>query len=104
MMINYLIELALVHVALFFGYLLFLRKEQQYARMRSYLVASTILALSIPLLKFPKLFSFSQDPLVMMPVEAMSLDAVSIAPAAAASSSGYELLIWTYITVSSFSC
>lgn len=106
-MINYLIELAIVHVALFSGYWLFLRNEQQYARMRAYLIASTILALAIPLLKLPKLFSFSEDPLVMMPMEAMpmevtSLDAVSIVPAAAASSWGYELVIWTYITVSAF--
>lgn len=106
-MINYLIELAVVHVALFFGYWLFLRKEQQYAWMRAYLITSTILALAIPLLKLPKLFSVSQDPLVMMPTEAMpmeapSLDAVSIAPAPAASSWGYELVIWTYITVSTF--
>lgn len=101
-MINYLIELAVVHIALFFGYWLFLRKEQQYARMRSYLIASTILALAIPLLKLPKLFSFSQDPLVMMPMEGMSMDAVFIAPAAAESAWGYELVIWTYITISSF--
>ncbi len=101
-MINYLIELAIVHVGLFFGYWLFLRKEQQYGRMRSYLIASTILAVAIPLLKLPKLFSFSQDPPVIMPLEAMSLDAVSIAPAAAESAWGYELVILTYITISSF--
>lgn len=106
-MINYLIELAVVHVALFFGYWLFLRKEQQYARMRSYLITATLLALAIPLLKLPKLFSFSHEPLVIMsidamPMEAMPTDTVSIAPAAAASAWGYELMIWTYITVSSF--
>jgi hypothetical protein len=100
-MINYLIELAVVHVALFFGYWLFLRKEQQYAGMRSYLIASTILALAIPLLRLPKLFSFSQAPLVMMPMEAMPMDAVSITPAAAESAWGNELVIWTYIIVSS---
>jgi TonB family protein len=101
-MINYLIELAVVHVALFFGYWLFLRKEQQYARMRSYLIASTILALAIPLLKLPKLFSFSQDPLVTVAMEPMSMYAVSIAPTAAESARGHELVVWTYITVSSF--
>jgi TonB family protein len=106
-MINYLIELTVVHVALFFGYWLFLRKEQQYARMRSYLVAATLLALAIPLLKLPKLFSFSHEPLVIMsidamPMEAIPTDTVPIAPAAAASAWGYELMIWTHITVSSF--
>ena len=101
-MINYLIELAVVHVALFFGYWLFLRKEQQYTTMRSYLIASTILALAIPLLKLPKMFSFSPDRLVMVHMEAMSMNAVSIAPTAAESAWGYELVIWTYIIVGSF--
>jgi len=111
-MINYLIELAVVHVALLCGYWLFLRKEQQYATMRSYLLASTILALAIPLLKLPRLFSFSQDPLVIVAMEGMSIDAVSmeamfidevsIEPAGAESGFGYELVIWTYISVSSF--
>lgn len=99
---NYLIELAVVHVTFFLGYWLFLRKEQQYARMRSYLIASTILALTIPLLKLPRLFSFSQDPLVIMPMEVISIDAVRIAPAAAESVSVYDLVVWTYITISSF--
>jgi hypothetical protein len=106
-MINYLLELGVVHVALFFGYWLFLRKEQQYGGMRSYLIASTLLALVIPLLKLPKLFSFSQAPLVMTPMDAMpmnvmSMDVVSIAPATAESGMGYSLVIWTYITLTSF--
>lgn len=105
-MINYLTELAVVHVVLFVGYWLFLRKEQEYAIVRAYLIFTTVLALGIPLLKLPKLFSFSQDPLVVMPTEAMSMDvmsvdAVSIAPAAAGAARNYELVIWTYITVSS---
>lgn len=101
-MINYLIELAVVHVALFLGYWLFLKKEQQYARMRAYLIASTLLALAIPLLKLPRLFSFRQDPLVMMPMEAISPSAVSVATYPEGSRWGYDLLIWTYIAVSAF--
>lgn len=111
-MINYLIELAIVHVSLVLGYWFFLRNEQHFASMRSYLIASTILALLIPLLQLPKLFSFSHDPLVIMPMEAkpvesiptdtMSLDAESIVASATRSARGYELIIWTYITVSSF--
>lgn len=103
-MMNYLIELAVVHVTLFFGYWLFLRKEQQYARMRSYLISSTMLALAIPLLELPRLFLLNPDPLVMMPVEVMSMnavsiDTVSIAPAARESGWGYEFVIWTYVTI-----
>ena len=101
-MINYLTELAVVHVALFLGYWLFLRKEKQYAKMRSYLIGTTLLALAIPLLKLPKLFFFSQEPLVMMPMEAISMSAVSVTTAPEGSRWGYDLIIWTYIVVTSF--
>lgn len=100
-MINYLLELAFVHSALFFGYWLLLRNEQQYARMRLYLIASTLLALAIPLLKLPRLFSFNQDSVVAVRVEALPMDAASVVPVAE-SAWGNELMIWIYITVSSF--
>jgi TonB family protein len=101
-MINYLIELGVVHVALFFGYWLFLKNEQQYARIRAYLIGSTLLALTIPLFKLPKLFSFSQDPREMVPMQVMPMDPVSTAPIVTESVSGYELMSWTYIAISSF--
>ena len=61
-MINYLIELAVVHVALFLGYWFFLRKERQYARMRLYLIASTRSGTGDSTAKLPKLFFFQRGP------------------------------------------
>ena len=65
-MSNYLLELSAIHIALLLGYWLFLRKEQQYATVRFYLIGATLLALTIPLLKLPKLFA-SQDPVESYP-------------------------------------
>lgn len=101
-MTNYLIELAVVHVVLYCGYWLLLRKEHQYGRMRFYLIASTLLALVIPLLKLPRLFSFSQNPVVTVPMEPLPMDAVNHAPVTAESAGSYELVIWIYIVVSAF--
>ena len=101
-MTNYLIELAIVHVVLFCGYWLFLRKEHHYASIRLYLLTSTLLALAIPLLKLPRLFSFSQDPVVVLPMEAMPMDADYVASAVTETFGVYELVIWLYIAVSAF--
>jgi TonB family protein len=70
--------------------------------MRLYLIASTLLALVIPLLKLPLLFSFRQDPVVAVPVVAMPLNATYIAPATTEPAGGYELASWIYFTVSAF--
>ena len=56
-MSNYLLELSVIHVALILGYWIFLRKERQYSKMRFYLITSTLLALTIPLLKLPRFFN-----------------------------------------------
>ena len=105
-MINYLTELSVIHIALIAGYWFFLRNEQQYAKMRSYLIASTILALSIPLIKLPKLFFNNKGPINALPVEAISPDIVlpdmDIAPETSMSIWGYDLLIWIYIAISLF--
>jgi TonB family protein len=99
-MSNYLIELSVIHTALILGYWFFLKKERQYAKMRFYLIGSTLLAVTIPLLKLPKLFFNSKDPIVAMPMEPISLDAMAIAPAADASGWSYDFLIWTYGAIS----
>ena len=99
-MSNYLIELSIVHVTLFLGYWLFLRKEHQYAKMRFYLIASTLLALVIPLLKLPKLFFDSREPVGAIPTAAISIDEMIVAPAAGTTSWHEGLLIWVYATIS----
>lgn len=99
-MSNYLIELSIVHVTLVLGYWLFLRKEHQYAKMRFYLIASTLLALIIPLLKLPKLFFDSREPIGAIPSAAISFDEMIIAPAARTTSWHEGLPIWMYATIS----
>ena len=99
-MSNYLIELAIVHVTLIVGYWLFLRKEHQYAKMRFYLIASTLLALVIPLLKLPKLFFDSGEPTGTIPAAAVYFDDMIITPAAGTTSWHDGLLIWVYAAIS----
>ncbi|WKN43552.1 TonB family protein [Tunicatimonas pelagia] len=100
-MSNYLLELAVIHSALMLGYWFFLRKERQYATLRFYLLGSTLLALTIPLLKLPKLFS-SPEPIYAAPAEALSLEAITVIPTANESIWNSEVLIGGYLMVSAF--
>ncbi len=95
-MSNYLIELSGIHIALILGYWFFLRNERQYAKMRFYLLASTLLALIIPLIKLPRIFPVSTEAahLVVLPLEV-----VTAAPAAT-TPGNYDLLLWVYVGVS----
>jgi TonB family protein len=99
-MSNYLIELAVIHIALILGYWFLLRKERQYTKMRFYLVGSTLMALTVPLLELPKLSLSGKEPTDAGPVEAISLDAMVPTPAADISTWNDDLLIWIYITIS----
>ena len=101
-MSNYLIELSVIHIALILGYGFFLRKERQYAKIRFYLIASTLLALTVPLLKLPKLFFNRQEPVDAVPIEAITMDAITIASAAEMSSWTYYLLLYIYVAVTAF--
>ncbi|MEQ9442262.1 MAG: TonB family protein [Cyclobacteriaceae bacterium] len=101
-MSNYLTELSVIHIALMLGYWLFLRKERQYATMRFYLIGATVLALTIPWLKLPKLLFYSQQPVAAVPMEALPLDALTITPTADMSGWNYDLLIWVYLAISAF--
>jgi TonB family protein len=101
-MSNYLIELSVIHIALILGYWFFLRKEQQYGKMRFYLIGATLLALTIPLLKLPRLFFNSKEPVDAVPMGAITLDAMTITPAADMSIWSYDLLIWIYVAISVF--
>ncbi|TRX59459.1 TonB family protein [Fulvivirga sp. M361] len=101
-MSNYLTEFSIIHIALVLGYWFFLRKERQYAKMRFYLLASTLLALIIPLIKLPKLLFQSNDPIHTMPLETIQLDAMTVTTKADASIWNPDLLIWIYVTISVF--
>ncbi len=97
-MSNYLLELSVIHVALVLGYWFFLRDEQQYAKMRFYLIGATLLALTIPLLKLPKLFG--RAPIAAVPMEAIPLDAMTITPTPDTSIWNFDLFVGVYIAVS----
>src|SRR5688500_2599407 len=99
-MSNYLIELSVIHSALILGYWLFLKKERQYSKMRFYLLASTFLAVTIPLLKLPKLL-FTNSEAIDVPMQNIQTGAMTMGSAADASSWTFEsLLISIYIAVS----
>lgn len=98
-MSNYLIELSAIHVTLMLGYWIFLRKERQYGTMRFYLLGSVVLALIIPLLKLPSLFSveepvyeFAYSPAVVRSVVPVTPDQTSFW--------SYELLLVVYGIIS----
>lgn len=99
-MSNYLIELSVVHVALILGYWLFLRKERQYAKMRLYLIGSTLLALIIPALKLPQLLFKSNESIDAVPMGTISMDEMTITPVADMSIWNYDILIWIYVAIS----
>ncbi len=98
-MSNYLIELSLVHLTLILGYWLFLKNERQYQKMRFYLLGATLSALTIPLLKLPRLFSNQQEPII---TTVIPLDAATLTATPAASSWPRDLLIGVYLVVSVF--
>ncbi len=101
-MSNYLIELSAIHLALILGYWIFLRKERQYAKMRFYLIGSTLLAIAIPLFKLPKLFPASSEPMNAVPMEAIGLDAGIFTPVDDLSGWSYDPIIWMYLAGSVF--
>jgi TonB family protein len=101
-MSNYLIELSAIHIALLLGYWFLLRKERQYAAMRLYLLASVVVALTIPLLKLPKLFFQGNVP-IAVPVEVFPREPMTIAPAPDTSILAIDvLLISIYVAISLF--
>ena len=100
-MINYLIELSVIHASLTLGYWILLRNERQFAQMRLFLVGATVLSLAIPLVKLPKLF-LSNEPVYTATAEKIPFDTMAIAPTADVSTWHYDALIWIYIAISTF--
>ncbi|MEL6925661.1 MAG: hypothetical protein AAFO94_16570 [Bacteroidota bacterium] len=99
-MSNYLIELAAIHLALILGYWCFLRKEQQYAKMRFYLIGASLLALLIPLIKLPGLVFYESDALPLVVIEAIPQEVTMIAPVSEMSINYFDLLVWLYLAIS----
>jgi len=90
-MINYLIELALIHLLLFGGYWLILKNENQYGILRFFLLFSTFAAVVIPLFRLPDLWAV-QNPEVLR--KTASLPAIMLNPVEIdhSSSSVFDLL------------
>ena len=101
-MSNYLIELAVIHTALTLGYFLLLRKEHQYGQMRFFLLVSTLLALSIPLLKLPNPFYAPQDFVFVPTTSTAPVENLVFAQTAETSAWPMGLLIGLYAVVSLF--
>ncbi|MEJ1237444.1 M56 family metallopeptidase [Chryseolinea sp. T2] len=97
---NYLIELSAIHVTLMLGYWIFLRKERQYGIMRFCLLGSVVVALIIPLLKLPRLFSVEEPVYEFAYSPAVASSVVSVAPAQTSFWS-FELLLVIYGIMSS---
>lgn len=99
-MSNYLTELVVIHSALTLGYWLFLRNEQQYAKMRGYLLGATIVSLLIPLLKLPKLFFSSKIIEEPVTIGTMAIEPMMVVPAEEASISYLDMLAGVAIVIS----
>ena len=100
-MINYLLEFAAIHGILFLGYWFLLKKERQYAKMRAYLLISSLFALLIPLFKLPKLFT-PEKAAIPIRVEVLPIEAVVVSPEDVPSFGLYDLLFWMYLGVSAY--
>lgn len=101
-MINYLLELSLVHLVLMLSYLIILRNERQYERMRLYLLGAALLALIIPLLKLPELFVTSADPAMVYAMESIPIREIPVTMTMEKSDWNFGWLIWIYLVVSLF--
>lgn len=101
-MTNYLIELSVFHLVLIFGYWIFLRNERQYGRMRFYLLMTSLLAILIPFLKLPRLFSRGEDPIAVLTLEPFPVQAISANTVSEQTGGDYSWLIGIYVLVSLF--
>ncbi len=56
-MSTYILESVVTHTVLILAYWVFLRQENQYGKMRFYLLGATLFSIVIPLFRLPKLFA-----------------------------------------------
>jgi TonB family protein len=100
-MSNYLIELSVVHIILIGAYWVFLRNENQFGKMRAYILGATIFSLIIPLFKLPKLFVAEKASEMVYAAELVPIDGFSVTPAAS-QGLNFDFLLWGYVLVSLF--
>lgn len=102
-MIRYVIELAVLHTLLIAGYWIFLKKEGQYGKLRTYLLGAALLSLLVPLFRLPSiqsLFMKENDPEIftftLNPVSYIQVDATS------ADKNNIPALYWIYALICSW--
>ncbi|WP_421889967.1 TonB family protein [Marinoscillum sp.] len=100
-MINYLIELFVIHSLLMVGYLVFLRQESDYNKLRIYLLGATLLSIVVPLLHFPAVVAFL-TPRQGTPSGEVVTYLLNPAMINAKSTAGYDFsfIIWLYALIS----
>jgi len=104
-MINYLLELAAIHMVLVSGYWILLRKERQFGFIRMSLIAITAASLIIPFITLPNLLpseKISINPFYMdLTLMDLSLETSTISASAPPNVIGIkDLIIFAYLTIS----
>lgn len=97
-MTNYLIELSLIHLVLFGVYWLFLKRENQYGKIRFYILGASLLSLIIPFLKLPRLFA--QDaPINLVALPVQEITATSTATQSGSAITLTDILLYAYLGI-----
>ncbi len=101
-MSNYLIELSMIHVVLFGAYWIIFRNETQFGKMRFVVLGASLMSLTIPLLRLPKLFQNGGAPeFVAGTMEVVMLEEMTIS-AQNASQIDFSILTGAYMVISGF--
>lgn len=102
-MSNYLLELSIIHLSLIAGYWFFLKNESQYGKMRIYLFASTLLSLTIPFLKLPRIIGdWVSSPANDTTLQSIPLEALTLTTSAEETGLNWNFLWYAYALISAF--
>ncbi len=102
-MINYLIELAVIHLTLGIVYWVFLRKENQYTLLRAFIISVYVLSLIVPLLELPEMWTYENPKIIQQSSEMTAImlkPVVAGAENASFASLAYSAFTWIYVLIS----
>lgn len=99
-MTTYIFELVVIHTVLILAYWLFLSRENQYHKMRLYLLGSTLLAIIIPLLRLPKLFPTEHHAVQVFDTDIIAIATPTITTTTEASILTFEHIMWLSLFIS----
>ena len=97
---TYIFELVVTHSVLILAYWLFLSQENQYHKMRLYLLGSTLLAIIIPLFRLPQLFSSQNQSIQILSTDFIAIESSLITPTTETSFSTFEIFMCLSLTIS----